>query len=43
MLWVFTPRFPVSVFHKVNRSGKAKVLSAEERELLLKFLPESTD
>tara|TARA_B100002019_G_scaffold27145_1_gene21051 strand:+ start:2792 stop:3418 length:627 start_codon:yes stop_codon:yes gene_type:complete len=40
MLWVFTPHFPVSVFHKVNRSGKAKVLSSEERELLLKFLPE---
>ena len=30
----------MSVFHKVNRSGKAKVLSAEERELIFRELPE---
>ena len=30
----------MSVFHKVNRSGKAKVLSSEERALIKKALPE---
>ena len=30
----------MSVFHKVNRSGKSKVLSTEERELIQQHLPE---
>ena len=30
----------MTLFHKVNRSGKAKVLSSEERALIKKELPE---
>ena len=30
----------MTLFHKVNRSGKAKVLSSEERALIKKALPE---
>jgi len=30
----------MTIFHKVNRSGKAKVLSSEERALIKKALPE---
>ena len=31
---------PLSVFHKVNRAGKSKVLSPEERSLIQSRLPE---
>ena len=30
----------MTVFHKVNRSGKSKVLSKEERDLIQRHLPE---
>lgn len=31
---------PMTVFHKVNRSGKAKVLSPDEQDLIKSHLPE---
>ena len=30
---------PLSVFHKVNRAGKSKVLSPEERSLIQSRIP----
>ena len=33
-------KLPMTVFHKVNRSGKAKVLSQDEQDLIKSHLPE---
>ena len=37
-MWV--SNLPMTVFHKVNRSGKAKVLSPDEQDLIKSHLPE---
>ena len=37
-MWV--SKLPMTVFHKVNRSGKAKVLSPDEQDLIKSHLPE---
>ena len=33
-------KLPMTVFHKINRSGKAKVLSQDEQDLIKSHLPE---
>ena len=37
-MWV--SKLPMTVFHKINRSGKAKVLSQDEQDLIKSHLPE---
>ena len=37
-MWV--SKLPMTVFHKINRSGKAKVLSPDEQDLIKSHLPE---
>ena len=37
-MWV--SKLPMTVFHKINRSGKAKVLTPDEQDLIKSHLPE---